>query len=197
MYWTKRAANLYKLLMPTLSRVLDTFCTTITFHTKIVLWLYTQTSLKTKTQTLSHFASSGNGFKINILIFFFSFAVNYQERNCSHLVNIWTFSLFYLFLTCQTLSSIASSKNLSDFFLSGLKIKRPYFHVKPLDRLQVRAWHSYLDWEIAQLNKDTQNPDQGNCMMTILSVVICVTVVKLVKKSSVVSSITFDTVVSL
>uniref|UniRef100_A0A3Q3JFG7 Suppressor of forked domain-containing protein n=1 Tax=Monopterus albus TaxID=43700 RepID=A0A3Q3JFG7_MONAL len=30
-------------------------------------------------------------------------------------------------------------------------IKRPYFHVKPLDRHQLRAWHSYLDWEIAQL----------------------------------------------
>ncbi|XP_037636273.1 pre-mRNA-processing factor 39 [Sebastes umbrosus] len=37
-------------------------------------------------------------------------------------------------------------------------IKRPYFHVKPLDRLQLRAWHTYLDWEIAQLNKDTRDP---------------------------------------
>ncbi|XP_060904239.1 pre-mRNA-processing factor 39 [Labrus mixtus] len=36
-------------------------------------------------------------------------------------------------------------------------IKRPYFHVKPLDRLQLRSWHSYLDWEIAQLNKDTKD----------------------------------------
>ncbi|KAM9356937.1 pre-mRNA-processing factor 39 [Symphorus nematophorus] len=39
-------------------------------------------------------------------------------------------------------------------------IKRPYFHVKPLDRLQLRAWHSYLDWEIAQLNKDTKDTNQ-------------------------------------
>ncbi|XP_034453760.1 pre-mRNA-processing factor 39 [Hippoglossus hippoglossus] len=39
-------------------------------------------------------------------------------------------------------------------------IKRPYFHVKSLDRHQLRAWHSYLDWEIAQLNKDTKDPDQ-------------------------------------
>lgn len=31
-------------------------------------------------------------------------------------------------------------------------IKRPYFHVKPLDCLQLRSWHSYLDWEIAQLS---------------------------------------------
>ncbi|KAM8910521.1 pre-mRNA-processing factor 39 isoform 2-T2 [Spinachia spinachia] len=43
-------------------------------------------------------------------------------------------------------------------------IKRPYFHVKPLDRLQLRAWHSYLDWEVAELNKDPkdpQDPQQG------------------------------------
>ncbi|KAL0973872.1 hypothetical protein UPYG_G00212260 [Umbra pygmaea] len=31
-------------------------------------------------------------------------------------------------------------------------IKRPYFHVKPLDRTQLRAWHSYLDWELTQLD---------------------------------------------
>ncbi|CDQ84490.1 pre-mRNA-processing factor 39 isoform X1 [Oncorhynchus mykiss] len=30
-------------------------------------------------------------------------------------------------------------------------IKRPYFHVKPLDRTQLKAWHSYLDWELTQL----------------------------------------------
>ncbi|XP_056113274.1 pre-mRNA-processing factor 39, partial [Rhinichthys klamathensis goyatoka] len=29
-------------------------------------------------------------------------------------------------------------------------IKRPYFHVKPLDRAQLKAWQSYLDWEIAE-----------------------------------------------
>ncbi|XP_062856747.1 pre-mRNA-processing factor 39 isoform X2 [Trichomycterus rosablanca] len=29
-------------------------------------------------------------------------------------------------------------------------IKRPYFHVKLLDRAQLNAWHSYLDWEIAE-----------------------------------------------
>ncbi|XP_066505269.1 pre-mRNA-processing factor 39 [Hoplias malabaricus] len=29
-------------------------------------------------------------------------------------------------------------------------IKRPYFHVKPLDRTQLKAWHSYLDWEMAE-----------------------------------------------
>ncbi|TNN34378.1 Pre-mRNA-processing factor 39 [Liparis tanakae] len=39
-------------------------------------------------------------------------------------------------------------------------IKRPYFHVKPLDRLQLRAWHAYLDWEIAQLDKDPQEPQE-------------------------------------
>ncbi|CAL8357184.1 unnamed protein product [Merluccius merluccius] len=40
-------------------------------------------------------------------------------------------------------------------------IKRPYFHVKPLDRVQLRAWHTYLDWEVAQLTADTKDPDQG------------------------------------
>ncbi|XP_026185548.1 pre-mRNA-processing factor 39 isoform X2 [Mastacembelus armatus] len=39
-------------------------------------------------------------------------------------------------------------------------IKRPYFHVKPLDRIQLRAWHSYLDWEITQLNSDNKDPSQ-------------------------------------
>lgn len=29
-------------------------------------------------------------------------------------------------------------------------IKRPYFHVKSLDRPQLKAWHTYLDWEIAE-----------------------------------------------
>ncbi|KAM9376534.1 pre-mRNA-processing factor 39 [Pholidichthys leucotaenia] len=39
-------------------------------------------------------------------------------------------------------------------------IKRPYFHVKPLDRHQLRAWHSYLDWEISELNRDTKEANQ-------------------------------------
>ncbi|XP_057205331.1 pre-mRNA-processing factor 39 isoform X1 [Triplophysa rosa] len=29
-------------------------------------------------------------------------------------------------------------------------IKRPYFHVKPMDGTQLKAWHSYLDWEMAE-----------------------------------------------
>uniref|UniRef100_A0A674CLU0 Pre-mRNA-processing factor 39-like n=1 Tax=Salmo trutta TaxID=8032 RepID=A0A674CLU0_SALTR len=32
-------------------------------------------------------------------------------------------------------------------FLPPFQIKRPYFHVKPLDRTQLKAWHSYLDWD--------------------------------------------------
>uniref|UniRef100_A0A3Q3W5F2 Uncharacterized protein n=1 Tax=Mola mola TaxID=94237 RepID=A0A3Q3W5F2_MOLML len=35
-------------------------------------------------------------------------------------------------------------------------IKRPYFHVKPLDRLQLQAWHSYLDWEITHKQAATE-----------------------------------------
>uniref|UniRef100_A0A8C7Z2A4 Si:ch211-114c17.1 n=1 Tax=Oryzias sinensis TaxID=183150 RepID=A0A8C7Z2A4_9TELE len=44
-------------------------------------------------------------------------------------------------------------------------IKRPYFHVKPLDRAQLQAWHAYLDWEMAELHRDsrdtTQDPSQA------------------------------------
>ncbi|XP_012696307.2 pre-mRNA-processing factor 39 [Clupea harengus] len=29
-------------------------------------------------------------------------------------------------------------------------IKRPYFHVKPLDKAQLKGWQSYLDWEMAE-----------------------------------------------
>ncbi|XP_017329710.1 pre-mRNA-processing factor 39 [Ictalurus punctatus] len=29
-------------------------------------------------------------------------------------------------------------------------IKRPYFHVKPLDRTQLKAWHTYLEWEMLE-----------------------------------------------
>uniref|UniRef100_A0A4W5KV28 Si:ch211-114c17.1 n=1 Tax=Hucho hucho TaxID=62062 RepID=A0A4W5KV28_9TELE len=37
------------------------------------------------------------------------------------------------------------------FCSHSFQIKRPYFHVKPLDRTQLRAWHSYLDWELTEL----------------------------------------------
>uniref|UniRef100_A0AAQ5YNW5 Uncharacterized protein n=1 Tax=Amphiprion ocellaris TaxID=80972 RepID=A0AAQ5YNW5_AMPOC len=45
-------------------------------------------------------------------------------------------------------------RRFHNIYKNTCKIKRPYFHVKPLDRLQLRSWHSYLDWEIAQLNDD-------------------------------------------
>ncbi|XP_018592540.1 pre-mRNA-processing factor 39 [Scleropages formosus] len=35
-------------------------------------------------------------------------------------------------------------------------IKRPYFHVKPLDRAQLKAWHTYLDWEISEAEQQAQ-----------------------------------------
>lgn len=41
-------------------------------------------------------------------------------------------------------------------------IKRPYFHVKPLDSLQLRSWHAYLDFEMAQLsNHSKQNEKES------------------------------------
>lgn len=85
----------------------------------------------------------------------FNFLVNIlQSFSNVYLLNLLHQKLIYLF-----------------FSSSDLQIKRPYFHVKPLDRLQLRAWHSYLDWEIAQLNKDTKDPNQGEDIMNILSAV--------------------------
>lgn len=40
-------------------------------------------------------------------------------------------------------------------------IKRPYFHVKPLDRAQLRAWHSYLDWELGQLGQEAKEEQEA------------------------------------
>ena len=36
---------------------------------------------------------------------------------------------------------------------SSPQIKRPYFHVKPLERAQLRNWREYLDFEIAEGNQ--------------------------------------------
>jgi pre-mRNA-processing factor 39 len=33
------------------------------------------------------------------------------------------------------------------------RIKRPYFHVKPLDETQLTNWHAYLDFEEQQEDK--------------------------------------------
>ncbi|KAF5896030.1 pre-mRNA-processing factor 39-like isoform X2 [Clarias magur] len=41
-------------------------------------------------------------------------------------------------------------------------IKRPYFHVKPLDRTQLKAWHTYLDWEIAEAEAACAVPEGTN-----------------------------------
>ena len=35
------------------------------------------------------------------------------------------------------------------FFLSAFQIRRPYFHVKPLEKSQLKCWREYLDFEIA------------------------------------------------
>ena len=34
------------------------------------------------------------------------------------------------------------------------QIKRPYFHVKPLERAQLKNWKEYLDFEISQRNSE-------------------------------------------
>ncbi|XP_026878519.2 pre-mRNA-processing factor 39 [Electrophorus electricus] len=42
-------------------------------------------------------------------------------------------------------------------------IKRPYFHVKPLDRAQLKAWQSYLDWETTEAEAE-QEATEGTSM---------------------------------
>lgn len=39
---------------------------------------------------------------------------------------------------------------LNFLFFVFHQIKRPYFHVKPLERCQLKNWHDYLDFEIMQ-----------------------------------------------
>lgn len=34
------------------------------------------------------------------------------------------------------------------------QIKRPYFHVKPLERCQLKNWQEYLDYEIEQGDRE-------------------------------------------
>ncbi|XP_048086917.1 pre-mRNA-processing factor 39 isoform X1 [Alosa alosa] len=38
-------------------------------------------------------------------------------------------------------------------------IKRPYFHVKPLDKAQLKGWQSYLDWEMAEAQGANEPPE--------------------------------------
>ena len=46
-------------------------------------------------------------------------------------------------------------------------IKRPYFHMKPLERGQLKNWHEYLEFEENQLKKKSdQDKDFSN--LTIL-----------------------------
>lgn len=38
----------------------------------------------------------------------------------------------------------------SDERVAVIEIKRPYFHVKPLERAQLKNWRAYLDFEIGE-----------------------------------------------
>ena len=38
--------------------------------------------------------------------------------------------------------------------LSTVQIKRPYFHIKPLERAQLKNWKEYLDFEVAEGNRE-------------------------------------------
>ena len=41
-------------------------------------------------------------------------------------------------------------KMIDDIYKFEEKLKRTYFHVKPLDQKQLRVWDQYLDWQVAQ-----------------------------------------------
>ena len=47
---------------------------------------------------------------------------------------------------CLNLSTVPFAINDS----ISCQIKRPYFHVKPLERSQLKNWRDYLDFEIQQ-----------------------------------------------
>jgi pre-mRNA-processing factor 39 len=42
------------------------------------------------------------------------------------------------------------------------EIKRPYFHVKPLDDSQIRNWRSYLEFEEEEASKAASSSRRGN-----------------------------------
>lgn len=43
-----------------------------------------------------------------------------------------------------------TEKMIDDIYKFEEKLKRTYFHVKPLDQKQLRVWDQYLDWQVAQ-----------------------------------------------
>ena len=46
------------------------------------------------------------------------------------------------------------------------RIKRPYFHVKPLDPSQLSNWRAYLDFEEQQGDKVNAMPEQSASRLT-------------------------------
>ena len=43
-----------------------------------------------------------------------------------------------------------TEKKIDEIYRFEEKLKRTYFHVKPLDQKQLRVWDQYLDWQVAQ-----------------------------------------------
>merc|ERR1719361_2493321 len=44
----------------------------------------------------------------------------------------------------------ATEKKVDEIYKYEEKLKRTYFHVKPLDQKQLRVWDQYLDWQVGQ-----------------------------------------------
>ena len=69
-----------------------------------------------------------------------------------HLFSLRTFSPFSLLSFSLTFLPLSLALSPPPPF-SSPQIKRPYFHVKPLERAQLRNWREYLDFEIAEGNQ--------------------------------------------
>ena len=41
-----------------------------------------------------------------------------------------------------------TERMIDDIYKFEEKLKRTYFHVKPLDQKQLRVWDQYLDWQV-------------------------------------------------
>lgn len=51
---------------------------------------------------------------------------------------------------CLMTVSCCSTLGMEQYCTSSFQVKRPYFHVKPLERDQLKNWHDYLDFEIKE-----------------------------------------------
>ena len=64
------------------------------------------------------------------------------------LLGIYNFVIQFLITRFFSFSHEKCEEEVEARLLFESKIKRPYFHVKPLDAKQLKNWSAYLDFEI-------------------------------------------------